>query len=138
MDAEVRDTGGTGVDLARLASRYHRQHQVTQGVRRTVDDHLAVTSEERVEGVDAPTLKEAGVDLTFANWRGIVAAPDLQDADREELAGLVGRMYESKEWKAALTENGWTDAYLPAGEFETFLKSESDRVKGVLSDLGLA
>ncbi len=34
---------------------------------------LAVTSEEPVEGVDAPTLKEPGVDMVFTNWRGIVA-----------------------------------------------------------------
>src|SRR3712207_319916 len=32
---------------------------------------LAVTSEEPVEGVDAPTLTESGVDLTFTNWREI-------------------------------------------------------------------
>src|SRR3954449_7590294 len=29
---------------------------------------LAVTSEQPVEGVDAPTLTQAGVDLTFTNW----------------------------------------------------------------------
>src|SRR4051794_11563719 len=38
---------------------------------------LAVTSEEPVDGVDAPTLKDEGVDLVFTNWRGIVAAPDI-------------------------------------------------------------
>ena len=30
---------------------------------------LAVSSNERVEGIDAPTLSEAGIDLTFTNWR---------------------------------------------------------------------
>ena len=98
---------------------------------------LAVTSEKRVEGVDAPTLKEAGVDLTFANWRGIVAAPGLSDADTQKLVTLVGEMYASEEWKAALTKNGWTDAYLGAEEFSSFLTAESDRVEGVLADLGL-
>src|SRR3954468_9996950 len=40
---------------------------------------LAVTSEDPVEGVDAPTLKDEGVDLVFTNWRGIVAAPDISE-----------------------------------------------------------
>ena len=46
---------------------------------------LAVTSEEPVEGVDAPTLTDEGIDLVFANWRGIVAPPGLNDADTTEV-----------------------------------------------------
>ena len=99
---------------------------------------LAVTSDEPVEGVDAPTLKEEGIDLTFTNWRGIVAAPDISDADRTKLVDLVTEMHESKEWKDALETNGWTDSFMTGEEFETFLTSESERVQGVLSGLGLA
>jgi putative tricarboxylic transport membrane protein len=99
---------------------------------------LAVTSEEPVEGVDAPTLKEEGVDLTFTNWRGIVAAPDISDADRTKLTDLVTEMHGSAEWKQALEDNGWTDAFMTGDDFDEFLTSESERVKGVLSGLGLA
>ena len=98
---------------------------------------LAVTSEEPVEGVDAPTLKEEGIDLTFTNWRGIVAAPGISDADRTKLVDLVTEMHDSPEWQEALETNGWTDAFKPGDEFETFLTSESERVQGVLSGLGL-
>ena len=38
---------------------------------------LAVTGPERVDGFDAPTLKESGVDVEFTNWRGVVAPPGL-------------------------------------------------------------
>ncbi len=38
---------------------------------------LAVTSDKPVDGLDAKTLKDQGVDLTFVNWRGIVAPPEL-------------------------------------------------------------
>jgi putative tricarboxylic transport membrane protein len=99
---------------------------------------LAVTSDEPVEGVDAPTLQDEGIDLTFTNWRGIVAAPGISDADRTKLTDLVTEMHESKEWKDALETNGWTDAFMTGEEFETFLTSESERVQGVLSGLGLA
>ena len=99
---------------------------------------LAVTSDEPVEGVDAPTLQDEGIDLTFTNWRGIVAAPDISDADRQKLIDVVTEMHDSPEWQEALETNGWTDAFMTGDEFETFLTSESERVQGVLSGLGLA
>src|SRR3954452_11651658 len=40
---------------------------------------LAVTTDKPVEGVDAPTLQDEGINLTFANWRGVVAPPGLTD-----------------------------------------------------------
>jgi putative tricarboxylic transport membrane protein len=99
---------------------------------------LAVTSEEPVEGVDAPTLQEEGIDLTFTNWRGLVAAPGISDADRTKLIDLVTEMHGSPEWQEALESNGWTDAFMTGEDFEAFLTSESERVQGVLSGLGLA
>lgn len=98
---------------------------------------LAVTSSERVAGLDAPTLKEAGVDLEFINWRGLVAPPGLSDADRQKLVGVVDRMHASQEWKNALKENNFIDAYQPADQFSTFLKAENDRVAQILDELGL-
>src|SRR5215213_177910 len=56
---------------------------------------LAVTSEEAVEGVDAPTLTEEGVDLVFANWRGIVAPPGLSDEDTQKWVDAVTEMHDS-------------------------------------------
>jgi len=99
---------------------------------------LAVTSGERVPGVEAPTLKEAGVDLEFTNWRGVVAAPDISAEDKAKLVGLVDQMHSSQQWKDAVAKNGWTDAYLSGDAFTTFLQSEEQRVKQVLTELGLA
>ena len=99
---------------------------------------LAVTSAQRVADVDAPTLKEAGVDLEFTNWRGLVAAPEVTAEDKAKLVAAVDAMHKSQQWKDALATNGWTDAYQSADEFSTFLKSEDQRVRQVLSELGLA
>lgn len=74
---------------------------------------LAVTSEEPVEGIDAPTLQDEGIDLTFTNWRGVVAAGGLSDEQTEQLVGAMERMHDSEEWKAALDKNGWIDASPP-------------------------
>jgi len=99
---------------------------------------LAVTSEKPVEGVDAPTLTDEGVDLVFANWRGIVAPPGLKDADTQKWVDAVKEMHGSASWKKALKDNGWTDAFVTGNDFKKFLGDESDRVESVMSELGLA
>jgi putative tricarboxylic transport membrane protein len=99
---------------------------------------LAVTSEKPVEGVDAPTLTDEGIDLVFANWRGIVAPPGLKDADTKKWVGAVEKMHDSAAWKKALKDNGWTDAFSTGDDFKKFLTDESDRVESVMSELGLA
>ncbi|MCW2533554.1 MAG: uncharacterized protein JWP62_3124 [Blastococcus sp.] len=99
---------------------------------------LAVTSEKPVDGVDAPTLTDEGVDLVFTNWRGIVAPPGLDDARTQTFIDLVTKMHDSDGWKKALADNGWADAFMTGDEFGSFLGDESKRVAGVLGELGLA
>jgi putative tricarboxylic transport membrane protein len=99
---------------------------------------LAVTSEKRVSGIAAPTLRESGVDVVFTNWRGIVAPPDLPESQVMLLRQVVERMHASGQWRAALARNGWTDAYLAGDEFGRFLRDATDQIGGVLADLGIA
>ena len=99
---------------------------------------LGVTTEEPVEGVDAPTLTEEGIDLVFTNWRGIVAAPGLSEEETQRHIDLVTEMHDSEGWQQALEDNGWTDAFQTGDEFAGFLQSESERVQSVLGELGLA
>ncbi|MER7112709.1 Bug family tripartite tricarboxylate transporter substrate binding protein [Streptomyces sp. NPDC000229] len=98
---------------------------------------LAVTGPERVPGLDAPTLREAGLDTEFTNWRGIVAPPGLSAAERDKLIGLVTGLHDSKQWRDSLKKNGWDDAFLAGDEFGTFLDEQNERVDSVLKELGL-
>lgn len=98
---------------------------------------LAVTGSEPVEGIDAPTLTEAGYDVELTNWRGVVAPPNISDEARERLLALVAEMQESEAWQAEVEERGWSDAYLAGDEFVTFLEEERQRIRGVLEDIGL-
>jgi len=99
---------------------------------------LAVTSAARLPGVDAPTLSEAGVDVKFSNWRGIVAPPGISEGDRGRLVELFTNLHGTPQWREALERNGWTDAFAPGAQFGTFLEEENTRVATVLKDLGLA
>jgi putative tricarboxylic transport membrane protein len=98
---------------------------------------LAVTSEQRIPGIAAPTLRERGVDVLFTNWRGIVAPPGLAERDVAAMRATVARLHDSPEWRTTLAKYGWTDAYLDSAEFGAFLRAENDRLTGVLGELGL-
>ncbi|WP_068259523.1 tripartite tricarboxylate transporter substrate-binding protein [Janibacter limosus] len=98
---------------------------------------LATSGEERVPGIDAPTLKESDVDLTFINWRGVLAPPGIPTARREQLIELLQQMHDSAEWKDALKKNNWTDAWMTGDEFGDFLSSQDERVETTLKELGL-
>jgi putative tricarboxylic transport membrane protein len=98
---------------------------------------LAISSEERLPGVDIPTLKEQGVDVTFFNWRGLMAPPGIRDADLKALTDAVTKMVASPAWKETITKRQWTDLYQPAAEFTTFLKDDRAKMESILTDLGL-
>jgi putative tricarboxylic transport membrane protein len=98
---------------------------------------LAVTTDEPVEGVDAPTLQDEDIDLTFTNWRGIVAPPDISEDETKTFVDAITEMHDSDAWKKVLADQGWTDAFITGDEFSSFLGDESKRVEGVLSALGL-
>ncbi len=60
---------------------------------------IGVTSPQRLPGVDVPTFKEQGIDLVLTNWRSVVAAPGISDAQKKALADLVDKLAKSAAWK---------------------------------------
>lgn len=98
---------------------------------------IGVTSGKRLAGVDAPTVKEGGIDLEILNWRSVVAPPGITPDQRKALLDTVDRMVKSKEWQDVLKARGWDDAYLAGDAFAAFLKQENTRVTGVLQSVGL-
>jgi putative tricarboxylic transport membrane protein len=98
---------------------------------------LAISSDERVPGLDIPTFVEQGVDVTLSNWRSVAAAPGITSEQRAALTDLMDRMRQSQAWKATLAKNNWTDMYLAGPEFEDFLKQENSRATEVLQSIGL-
>ncbi|MFD3910203.1 Bug family tripartite tricarboxylate transporter substrate binding protein [Streptomyces sp. NPDC088147] len=98
---------------------------------------LAVTGPERIPGLDAPTLRESGLDTDFTNWRGIVAPPGISDAERTKLLAFFEKLHDSPQWRDSLKKNGWDDAFLTGEKFGDFLAEEDRRVDSVLKELGL-
>lgn len=99
---------------------------------------LAISSGQRVAGIDVPTLKEQGVDVELFNWRGVFGAPGISAAQKQALIELVERMAKSQSWQDELKKRDWTGIFLAGDEFARYLQSETERIEGILKDLGLA
>jgi putative tricarboxylic transport membrane protein len=97
---------------------------------------LAISSAERLTGVDIPTLREQGIDIEFENWRSVVAPPGIDVADRRRLEATVDAMVRSAEWKEALSRYRWIDRYLAGDAFARFVDAEERRVQDILTKFG--
>jgi putative tricarboxylic transport membrane protein len=98
---------------------------------------LAISSDKRIPGVNIPTLKEQGVDVELANWRGIVAGPGISKAQRDELIKTVEKGVRSNEWQETLKRNDWSDYYLAGDPYAAYIDAEMQRLGGVLGGLDL-
>jgi putative tricarboxylic transport membrane protein len=96
---------------------------------------LAISAASRVNGIDAPTLRECGVALDLANWRAIVAPPGLADAEEEALIARITRLATSPQWRSTLEQNGWDDQFLAGPALRQFLLAEQSRIEDVLRRL---
>ena len=98
---------------------------------------LALSSAERLPTLDAPTLREQGVDVEFENWRSLVAPPGISAADLGRARKTTEAMVRSAEWREALERYRWIDRYLAGEEFDRFMEAEDGRVRSILNELGL-
>lgn len=98
---------------------------------------LGISAPAKVDGIDAPTIKEQGLDVELANWRAIVAAPGITVEQKTALLAAVDMTVKSDAWKAVLAEKKWTDLYMPGDEFGALITSENARITEILKTIGL-
>lgn len=98
---------------------------------------LAVSGAERIPGVDAPTLTEAGVDVNLENWRMVAAAPGITADQEAAITADIKKMAESAEWQKALADHGWIDRYADGDTFRQQLSADIDATSAILKDIGL-
>jgi putative tricarboxylic transport membrane protein len=99
---------------------------------------LAISAGARQDGIEAPTLKEQGIDVELVNWRGVLAPPGIDAAQRSAMISLIEQMTASPQWAQACRQRDWTPITLLGDAFKTFLDAETTRIEGILKELGLA
>jgi putative tricarboxylic transport membrane protein len=98
---------------------------------------IGISSDAKVEGIDAPTFKEGGVDVAIQNWRMIAAPPGITPEQEAAISADVEKLAKSKTWQEQLKAKGWADTYLAGDEFKAQLKKDTDATAAILKDIGL-
>ncbi|MCA2370978.1 tripartite tricarboxylate transporter substrate binding protein [Agrobacterium genomosp. 3 str. CIP 111-78] len=99
---------------------------------------LAISYPEPIPGIEAKPLKAQGFDIELVNWRGVFAGQGVEGKELEALQAAIEKTVKSNEWQTVLKARGWTDYYAPSDEFKTFIGSETERVRAILTSIGLA
>src|SRR5688572_8086256 len=96
---------------------------------------LAVSSSSRFAGF--PTLKEQGLSVELANWRGTFGAPGITTAQRDALIKIVRGATESAAWKETLQKLGWSPIFLGGDAYKQFIDEDTKRIAGIIDSLGI-
>lgn len=98
---------------------------------------LALVAEEPVEGIDIPTAREQGYDVTLSNWRSISAPPGIDEEQAAELEELIAESTSTEEWQDAVERYHWTVNTRTGEELDEFLASERTRIERLYEEMGL-
>jgi putative tricarboxylic transport membrane protein len=96
---------------------------------------LAVSASSRIDGI--ATLKEQGIDVELANWRGVFGAPGITTAQRDALVKLVKAATDTAAWKSALEKFGWSPIFLGGDDYKKFVDEDSKRIASIIDSLGI-
>lgn len=98
---------------------------------------LAVLADERLPGIDAPTLKEKGVNVSIANWRGVVAPAGISSNERTRLELQIARMVKTPQWERVLSQNKWQNNYMDVASFKRYVQYQESVIPALLKNLDL-
>jgi putative tricarboxylic transport membrane protein len=98
---------------------------------------VAVTSAQRLKGINVPTLKEQGVDVEIGNWRGVYGAPGISEPQRKALTDMIVKAVKSKAWAEAMEKNNWTPALMTGKEFDDFVDREFASLRATMVKAGM-
>jgi putative tricarboxylic transport membrane protein len=111
------------------------ESQIESGDMRLLAISTAKTQD--VAGKPAPTLKDAGYNVDFSNWRAVVAAPGISDDQAKAVGDMVDKLHGTQEWQDILKQNGWDDFYKTGDDAKKYIEDETSRVADLYKELGL-
>jgi putative tricarboxylic transport membrane protein len=96
---------------------------------------LAISSPSRLSNI--ATLKEQGIDVELANWRGIFGAPGITNQQRDASVKLVKAATDSKAWKDTCAKYNWIPIFLGGDEYKKYIDEEDKRIGAIIASLGI-
>ena len=98
---------------------------------------LAVSGEERIPGVDAPTLTEAGVDVALENWRMVAAAPGITPSRKRRSPPTSRRWPNPSSGGSSSPTAAGSTATRTATPSAQQLSADIAATSAILKDIGL-
>jgi putative tricarboxylic transport membrane protein len=86
---------------------------------------------------DVPTLREQGFDLTIADWRLVVAPPDIPQEAQDYYIDLLKRTVETDDWKEYAAKNSLVADWKNQDEIKTMLDETAERYGELSERMGL-
>lgn len=100
---------------------------------------VAIGSRVRLPGdlATVPTWRELGVNVEFANWRGMVGPRDLTAEQIAYWEEVFAAVVATPEFRQDLERNHWSASFARSAEMRKRLKAEHDELKALLAELGM-
>lgn len=98
---------------------------------------IGISSDEKLAGIDAPTFKESGVDVSIQNWRMVSAAPGITPEQKAAIIADIEKMNASPTWQKTLADKGWANTFLAGDAFTEQLKKDTEATAAILKEIGL-
>lgn len=101
---------------------------------------LGVSSAQRQPGAmsHVPTWREAGLDVVFSSWRGVIGPKSMTPAQVGYWENVLARLTRTPEWARELERNYWEAGYLGSAETRRQLDAQYAEYRTLLGELGLA
>lgn len=82
---------------------------------------IARSSGPPIAGIDAPTLREGGIDIAIDDWKGVFASRKAAPADLARLRDVIAAALASKAWQRELARHSWV-APAPPEQFPRIIE----------------
>ncbi|AFM15094.1 hypothetical protein Mycch_0269 [Mycolicibacterium chubuense NBB4] len=94
---------------------------------------LGVLADNPVPGLDVPTARQQGLDVTLSNWRGLYGPPDMPQYAVEYWQRALATMVQSPTWQQIAQRSQFTTTFMVGDEFRSFLAETQDDLKTALA-----
>jgi putative tricarboxylic transport membrane protein len=97
---------------------------------------LGVLAANWLPGLDVPTAREQGLDVTLSNWRGIYGPPAMPEVAVTYWQKVLGEMVQTPTWKQIAERSHFTTTFMVGDEFQAFLAKTQQEVETALGESG--
>jgi len=101
---------------------------------------VAIAAPQRVGGkfANVPTWKEQGYNAVMPSFRMFIGAKGLDARQLRYWDGVFAKLAASDEWKKELAANEWQSSYMNSADSLSYLDSQAQSYRNILTELGLA